>query len=189
VLKLNMIALEWVLKQLQLEYTITCKSRALPASYLIQKSVNKSILCQIFILPWISFRISNLADLTIKLARNNLFLTIPKCIPETSDENKENAVNDTAGGNNEGSIITTVTVPKDGEGNKQNDKTTKTIKDSAASSVLLKACPSRPQQRGGGFVVKDFISITKRKRRFFVDGHDERPNVVFHGNKFCTNQP
>ena len=130
--------------------------------------------------PWVDYCITNLADLTVELARNELITKIiPKCSSRQNDNGEEIDDDD-----NELEYRPTANEEeKNADEQQENTTQRKTIRE-----CLLQAYIETP------------ISVTttwrwlrrlgfhhdSRKKSFFVDGH-ERPNVVCHRNEFCSN--
>ncbi|KAI2500715.1 hypothetical protein MHU86_13743 [Fragilaria crotonensis] len=111
-------------------------------------------------LPWIEYCVTNLADLTVEQARNELITTI---IPNAIANERTATTNET----NED----------------EDEEDAEATKESLLNGYL--DCPISFTTAWQWLRCLGF-HYDNRKKSFFVDGH-ERPNVVFHRNEFCTN--
>ncbi|KAI2499926.1 hypothetical protein MHU86_14547 [Fragilaria crotonensis] len=132
-------------------------------------------------LPWTGYCNTNLADLTVESARNELITKIiPKCIQsqeanENEDEEEHEQLSSIAEDEGEDTITTN-------EQTKNNQKQT-TIKDCLLSRYIEHPISISTTWR---WLRRLGYRHDNRKKSFFVDGH-ERPDVVFYCNDFCTN--
>jgi hypothetical protein len=125
--------------------------------------------------PWVSYCISNLADLTVELARNELVTRIiPKCILLESQQDNDDEDETTTHHNETAEMF---------ENNNDENQMPKTIKDS-----ILMAYNDKPisMSTAWRWLKRLGFNHCSRRKSFFVDGH-ERPDVVFYRNEFCTN--
>jgi len=125
--------------------------------------------------PWVSYCISNLADLTVELARNELVTRIiPKCILLESQQDNDDEDETTTHHNETAEMF---------ENNNDENQMPKTIKDS-----ILMAYNDKPISMSTAWRWLKCLGFNhcSRRKSFFVDGH-ERPDVVFYRNEFCTN--
>jgi hypothetical protein len=144
--------------------------------------------------PWVSYCISNLADLTVELARNELVTRIiPKCMllerqEQDNDDEDEMTThhNESTHPTGEGNGASTAeTFEESGNQNNADDESQmpNTIKDSILMAYNDKPISMSTVWRWLKRLGFDYCS---RRKSFFVDGH-ERPDVVLYRNEFCTN--
>jgi hypothetical protein len=115
--------------------------------------------------PWVSYCISNLADLTVELARNELVTRIiPKCILLESQQDNDDEDETTTHHNETAEMF---------ENNNDENQMPKTIKDS-----ILMAYNDKPisMSTAWRWLKRLGFNHCSRRKSFFVDGH-ERPDV------------
>ena len=153
----------------QITSTDRCRT---PRSY-----TNKSVLFQSLfasfseeITPsWLGYCIENLADLPVKMARNQLVLSlIPGAAARTSNMSDADT------------ICKVVVQEEELDEQRQEEASNRTVQQNTIRDCLLWVYHESPI-----LISTAWHWYDSRKKLFIVDGH-ERPNVMFRRNKFCT---